>query len=112
MTLSCPAGDCHAAHFSDLNAVLQPAMVGRLQERLQSEQQLGDADSVFREVHGLTIHYKLAQCISSERPLAIHAYHGFGANTGSWAFVHHRLAEQLHAQVTKHDMPGFGLSQR
>ena len=91
----------------------KPATVGRLQERLQSEQQLGDADSVFREVHGLTIHYKLAQCISRDHPaLAIHAYHGFGANTGSWAFVHHRLAEQLHAQVTKHDMPGFGLSQR
>ncbi|KAK9785507.1 hypothetical protein WJX73_002687 [Symbiochloris irregularis] len=43
---------------------------------------------------------------------AVHCYHGFGANTGSWSYLRQPLASVLDAQVTAHDMPGFGLTQR
>ena len=77
-----------------------------------AEQELKDHDSVFRELHSTVVHYKLAQEINPAQPLALHCYHGFGANTFSWSYVYKSLASQLHAQVTKHDMPGFGLTQR
>ena len=83
-----------------------------LQGHLLAEQELKDHDSVFRELRGTAVHYKLAQGIDSALPVAIHCYHGFGANTFSWSYVYKALSEQLHAQVTKHDMPGFGLTQR
>ena len=83
-----------------------------LQDRLMAEQELKDHDSVFREPHGTAVHYKLAQAIDPAHPTAIHCYHGFGANTFSWSYVYKALSDQLHAQVTKHDMPGFGLTQR
>ena len=66
----------------------------------------------------------IAGCLSADRaygswhadpsrlPCAIHCYHGFGANTFSWSFVEQQLAEDCQAQVTSHDMPGFGLTQR
>lgn len=79
---------------------------------MSAEQELKDTDSVFRELHGTTVHYKLAQGIKPEHPIAVHCYHGFGANTFSWSYVYKSLSEQLHAQVTKHDMPGFGLTLR
>ncbi len=44
--------------------------------------------------------------------LALGLLHGFGANAFSWSFVDRRLAARLHALVTAHDMPGFGLTQR
>lgn len=47
-----------------------------------------------------------------EKPLAIAAFHGFGANTGSWDYVYKPLAQRLRAQVTLSDMPGFGLTER
>ena len=77
-----------------------------------AEQELKDHDSVFRELNGTAVHYKLAQGIDSAHPVALHCYHGFGANTFSWSYVYKALSKQLHAQVTKHDMPGFGLTQR
>ena len=77
-----------------------------------AEQELKDHDSVFRELHSTVVHYKLAQEIDQAHPTALHCYHGFGANTFSWSYVYKSLAKQLHAQVTKHDMPGFGLTQR
>ena len=83
-----------------------------LQDRLLAEQDLKDEDSVFRELNGTAVHYKLAQGIDPQHPTAVHCYHGFGANTFSWSYVYKSLSEQLHAQVTKHDMPGFGLTQR
>lgn len=43
---------------------------------------------------------------------AIHCYHGFGSNTFSWSSVEQLLAERCQAQVTSHDMPAFGLTQR
>lgn len=77
-----------------------------------AEQELKDCDSVFRELHGTAVHYKLAQGLDPAHPTAVHCYHGFGANTFSWSYVYKALSEQLRAQVTKHDMPGFGLTQR
>ncbi len=83
-----------------------------LQDRLMAEQELKDHDSVFRELHGTAVHYKLAQGLDTAHPIAVHCYHGFGANTFSWSYVYKALSTQLRAQVTKHDMPGFGLTQR
>lgn len=77
-----------------------------------AEQELKDHDSVFRDLCGTAVHYKLAQAVNPAHPVALHCYHGFGANTFSWSYVYKSLAKQLHAQVTKHDMPGFGLTQR
>ncbi len=77
-----------------------------------AEQELKDHDSVFRELHGTAVHYKLAQGLDTAHPTAVHCYHGFGANTFSWSYVYKALSTQLRAQVTKHDMPGFGLTQR
>ena len=77
-----------------------------MQGRLAAEQELKDEDSVFRDLRGTTVHYKLAQGIQPDNPLAMHFYHGFGANTFSWSYVYKALSQQLHAQVTKHDMPG------
>ncbi|KAL0049992.1 hypothetical protein WJX82_002227 [Trebouxia sp. C0006] len=82
------------------------------QDRLMAEQELKDHDSVFRELHGTAVHYKLAQGLDTAHPIAVHCYHGFGANTFSWSYVYKALSTQLRAQVTKHDMPGFGLTQR
>ena len=88
------------------------AFFDTMQVRLMAEQELKDHDSMFRDVCGTAVHYKLAQAIDTSKPLALHCYHGFGANTFSWSYVYKSLAQQLHAQVTKHDMPGFGLTQR
>lgn len=77
-----------------------------------AEQELKDSDSMFRDVLGTAVHYKLSQAIDAAKPIALHCYHGFGANTFSWSYVYKSLAQKLHAQVTKHDMPGFGLTQR
>ncbi|GLI69240.1 hypothetical protein VaNZ11_013815 [Volvox africanus] len=43
---------------------------------------------------------------------AVHCYHGFGANLGSYKRVQEQMAEALRGVVTAHDMPGFGLTQR
>ncbi|KAG2429307.1 hypothetical protein HXX76_011075 [Chlamydomonas incerta] len=43
---------------------------------------------------------------------AVHCYHGFGANLGSYKRVQGLMAEALRGVVTAHDMPGFGLTQR
>ena len=111
-------------HFFSLHALLNlfsravhpmrgiRANFDMLQVRLMAEQELKDHDSMFRDVCSTAVHYKLAQSIDTANPLALHCYHGFGANTFSWSYVYKSLAQQLHAQVTKHDMPGFGLTQR
>ena len=44
--------------------------------------------------------------------VALHCFHGFGANTSSWSTVHHVLSRRLGALVTLNDMPGFGLTER
>lgn len=43
---------------------------------------------------------------------AVHCFHGFGANLGSYQRVQGRMAAALRGVVTAHDMPGFGLTQR
>jgi alpha-beta hydrolase superfamily lysophospholipase len=43
---------------------------------------------------------------------AVQCYHGFGANTFSWALAAPAISERCGALVTAHDMPGFGLTQR
>ncbi|EFJ48521.1 hypothetical protein VOLCADRAFT_90829 [Volvox carteri f. nagariensis] len=43
---------------------------------------------------------------------AVHCYHGFGANLGSYKRVQEEMAAALRGVVTAHDMPGFGLTQR
>ena len=125
---------CPPAYFCQPSACLQPmcfdeavtahvtqlvqpisgirANLDMMQDCLMAEQELKDHDSMFRDVCGTAVHYKLAQAIDTAKPLALHCYHGFGANTFSWSYVYKSLAQQLHAQVTKHDMPGFGLTQR
>lgn len=90
----------------------QHALLDIIQDHLLAEQELKDHDSVFRDLCGTAVHYKLAQAINRAHPVALHCYHGFGANTFSWSYVYKCLAKQLCAQVTKHDMPGFGLTQR
>ena len=88
---------------------------------------LGDEDSVFTDMAGVTAHYKRQPAASTVRALqpqtegmvAVHCYHGFGANAFSFDAVLGPLSEALAAGsggipalVTAHDMPGFGLTSR
>ena len=86
---------------------------------------LADPDSRFASVAGLAVHYKAARPPPpgsdaagsappppAAPPVALALYHGFGAGAFSWAFVHRPLAAACSALVTKHDMPGFGLTDR
>ncbi|CAL8467707.1 g7245 [Coccomyxa elongata] len=106
-----------AALYAWLVAALRAAF---LEQRYQAcqvpEAELADADSCFRSVNGVTVHYKAANYASAQAHSgaipAIATYHGFGANTFSWSFVDRKLARQLQALVVSHDMPGFGLTQR
>lgn len=82
-----------------------------------TEAELADSDSKFRELDGLTVHYKAAAPPAASAgarggPCGLAMYHGFGANTFSWSFVDRRLAQELGVTVVSHDMPGFGLTQR
>lgn len=91
--------------------------VDTLQALQVTEAELADGDSKFRELGGLTVHFKAAAPGSLPKapgraPCGLAMYHGFGANTFSWSFVDRRLAEELGATVVSHDMPGFGLTQR
>ncbi|KAK9835008.1 hypothetical protein WJX81_003847 [Elliptochloris bilobata] len=92
------------------------------QELAREEHELAEADSRFLSVDEVCVHYKAAPAPvawaeagneQAQRPLlALGLLHGFGANAFSWSFVDRQLAERLRAQVTAHDMPGFGLTQR
>ena len=53
-----------------------------------------------------------AQTVSEDAALSVACYHGFGANSFSWASVQRQLSQRLGATVVAHDMPGFGLTQR
>lgn len=79
--------------------------------RLVDAQELGDRDSKFADIEGVTVHYKV-HAPSAVPRAALHCYHGFGANTGSWAPVQAKMSHELDALVTSHDMPGFGLTER
>ena len=82
-------------------------------EALQSQ------GSRFLDHKGMRVHYtRTASAQAQPQPQGspaarlVHAYHGFGANTASWAYSDKALAQALHATVSAHDMPGFGLTQR
>ena len=77
-----------------------------------SESELGDEDSRFAKLHGINVHYKAFGPSSGSPKAAIHCFHGFGANTASWTAVHRKMVDALQSQVTTHDMPGFGLTER
>lgn len=72
---------------------------------------LADRDSKFTDLDGVLVHYK-AHSPADSPAVAIHCYHGFGANTGSWDPVQQKMARSIKALVTSHDMPGFGLTGR
>lgn len=85
------------------------------QARLVHPADLGNADSRFRTLADVEVHYTLQAPVpggKQGRATAVHCFHGFGANTASWAYFRRPLSEALGAQVTAHDMPGFGLTQR
>lgn len=77
--------------------------------RLVQARELGDRDSKFTDLDGVSVHYKTHSPASPRA--AVHCYHGFGANTGSWDPIQARLSS-MGALVTSHDMPGFGLTGR
>ena len=79
--------------------------------RLVDARDLGDRDSKFADIEGVSVHYKVHAPSAFPRA-AVHCYHGFGANTGSWAPVQAKMSHELDALVTSHDMPGFGLTGR
>ena len=88
-----------------------------MQEQQVEEAVLGGPDSKFLSLGDCKVHFTKDSTsrIPSARSgpaTAVHCYHGFGANTGSWQYLRQRLASALDAQVTAHDMPGFGLTQR
>lgn len=69
-------------------------------------QELADADSLFLEVNGHMLHYKL---YGDGEPVFL-LLHGFASNTYTWHKVVDELAEQGRVIVT--DRIGFGLSAR
>jgi pimeloyl-ACP methyl ester carboxylesterase len=89
---------------------------------MHSLRDLGDPDSRFKEVGGITVHYK--QCapgassavncavgqVASD--VAVALYHGFGANLWMWRKVQQQISDALGSKVLCHDMPGFGLTER
>ena len=99
---------CHSRQMNSWSACA-------LQARLLSVQELGNVDSQFKTISDMDVHYTLqvpADAGSKAEATAVHCYHGFGANTASWAYMRQPLADALAARVTAHDMPGFGLTQR
>lgn len=69
-------------------------------------QELADADSLFAEVHGLGVHYKVAG--GGEPALVL--LHGFAASVFSWRKVTEPLSEL--GNVIAFDRPAFGLTER
>ena len=68
--------------------------------------QLADDDSLFMEVNGQLLHYKL---YGEGEPVFL-LLHGFASNTYTWHKVVPALAEQ--GRVIVYDRIGFGLSAR
>ena len=125
-----------ASHFSRLSC---PTVVDR-RDRAQytklerTPAELADADSRFHTACHTTAHYKSMlprECPSKPAPspasrdlgaepsaapalpgVAVALFHGFGANTWSWAPVQGQLADEVNGLVTAHCMPGFGLTER
>ena len=81
------------------------AWVGRAPSTLPIEQ-LADPDSLFVDVRGLQVHYKVA---GQGEPTII-LLHGFAASVFSWRGVMQPLAEV--GTVMAFDRPAFGLTER
>lgn len=85
------------------------------QARLLHATDLRNLDSHFARVGNVDVHYSLQLPRNRHRAAsssAVHCFHGFGANTASWGYMRQQLSDMLNAQVTAHDMPGFGLTGR
>ena len=67
---------------------------------------LADEDSLFMDVNGLTVHYKI---MGNGEPTFI-LLHGFGASLFSWHAVMPKLAQ--YGTVIAYDRPAFGLTER
>jgi hypothetical protein len=89
------------------------------QARQVPPRQAADANSQFRDVEGLRVHFKRrrgkAPSPSTTVPWAAALWHGFGANTYSWEMASlDRIADVLgpDSLVITHDAAGFGLTER
>lgn len=67
---------------------------------------LSDSDSLFTDVNGIAVHYKV---YGSGKPVII-LLHGFGASLFSWREVVQPLAQNY--TVVAFDRPAFGLTER
>lgn len=67
---------------------------------------LADEDSLFIDINGLNVHYKM---MGSSQPTFI-LLHGFGASLFSWHAVMPELAQ--YGTVIAYDRPAFGLTER
>jgi pimeloyl-ACP methyl ester carboxylesterase len=88
-----------------LVACLPLAWVGRSPKTVPTER-LADPDSLFVDVGGLQVHYKIEG--QDERTLVL--LHGFAASVFSWRKVMDPLSEA--GMVVAFDRPGFGLTER
>jgi pimeloyl-ACP methyl ester carboxylesterase len=75
-------------------------------EGTRSPEELADADSLFMDINGLRVHYKVA---GEGQPTFI-LLHGFGASLFSWHAVMPVLAN--YGTVIAYDRPAFGLTER
>jgi len=78
-----------------------PALEGVL-----AREQLADADSLFLDVNGLEVHYKI---VGQGQP-GLLLLHGFGASVWSWREIMSPLAR--YGTVVAFDRPAFGLTER
>ncbi len=83
-------------------------------ENTVAAETLADADSLFIEIDGLSVHYKTwgmpSASSTATADTALVLLHGFGASTFTW----HAVAEELSGTlpVVAFDRPGFGLTGR
>jgi pimeloyl-ACP methyl ester carboxylesterase len=75
-------------------------------EGTKTIQELADADSLFVEINGLTVHYKT---MGQGEPVFV-LLHGFGASLFSWHAVMEPLSR--YGTVIAYDRPAFGLTGR
>eukprot|EP00741_Cyanophora_paradoxa_P004032 tig00000754_g3916.t1 len=75
--------------------------------------ELGDPDSRFADLLGLSVHYKEAAPPSEPgAPLRVLLLHGFGASQFSWHLVLQSIAEAFGGRAAAFDRPAFGLTSR
>jgi pimeloyl-ACP methyl ester carboxylesterase len=77
-----------------------------LEDANRQPEDLADPDSLFIEVNGLRVHYK----VWGEGEPVIILLHGFGASTFSWREVAEPLTQ--YGTVIAYDRPAFGLTER